>query len=74
MWFPAQRPGADAQIQAALSGAVDGRYPHDWSDEQRGEAVARDYIEPLSILLLASAVGDEGEAGGAVQGKTDIVV
>jgi DHA2 family multidrug resistance protein len=63
----AQQPESDPQIQAVLSAAVDGRYPHDWSEEQRGEAVAQDIIEPLSILLLASSVSD---GAGATEGET----
>ena len=54
----AQKPEADPQVLATLSSTVDGRYPHDWSDEQRGKAVARDIIEPLSIMLLLSSVGN----------------
>ena len=56
----AQRPDADAQVLATLSHAVDGRYPHDWSDEERGRAVAQDIIEPLAISLLASSVSRGG--------------
>jgi ATP-binding cassette subfamily B protein len=52
----AQPPEADPEIQATLSSAVDGRYPEDWSDERRGQAVAREVIEPLSIMTLASSV------------------
>jgi EmrB/QacA subfamily drug resistance transporter len=63
----AQQPEADPQVQAVLSAAVDGRYPHDWSEEQRGEAVAQDIIEPLSILLLASSVSD---GAGTTDGGT----
>jgi hypothetical protein len=44
---------------------VNGRYPHEWSDEQRGKAVAQDIIEPLSISLLASSI-DRG--GGRTNG------
>ncbi len=57
----AQQPDADPHILATLSSSVDGRYPHEWSDEQRGKAVARDVIEPLSIMLLLSSTG-RGEA------------
>lgn len=60
----AQPPGADPQIVATLSSTVDGRYPLDWSEEQRAQAVARDVIEPLSITLLASSLGN-GVAEGA---------
>jgi EmrB/QacA subfamily drug resistance transporter len=61
----AQGPQPDPQVLATLSAAVDGRYPHDWSEEQRGKAVAQDVIEPLSILLLASSVnGDGGKTNG----------
>ncbi|HEU0004245.1 MAG TPA: MDR family MFS transporter [Ktedonobacteraceae bacterium] len=62
----AQQADADPQILATLSSSVDGRYPHEWSDEQRGKAVARDIIEPLSIMLLLSSTGKgEGSANGA---------
>ena len=62
----AEPPEADPQMLAALSSAVDGRYPHDWSEEERGRAVAQDVIEPLSILLLASSVGSEA---GSINGE-----
>jgi len=69
----AQQPGADPHILATLSSSVDGRYPHEWSDEQRGKAVARDIIEPLSIMLLLSATGKgEGSANGAISNGTGI--
>ncbi len=60
----AQQPDADPNILATLSSAVDGRYPHEWSEEQRGKAVAHDIIEPLSVMLLLSATSN-GNAGGA---------
>lgn len=67
----AQQPDADPQILATLSSSVDGRYPHEWSDEQRGKAVARDIIEPLSIMLLLSSTGKgEGSANGAASNGT----
>ncbi|HEV2581321.1 MAG TPA: MDR family MFS transporter [Ktedonobacteraceae bacterium] len=62
----AQKPEADPQILATLSNAVNGRYPHTWSDEERGRAVAQDIIEPLSITLLASSVSN-GRATGLAQ-------
>jgi EmrB/QacA subfamily drug resistance transporter len=62
----AQKPDANPQILETLSNTVDGRYPHQWSDEQRGRAVAHDIIEPLSISLLASSIGKGGgQANGA---------
>ncbi len=62
----AQKPEADPQTLATLSSAVNGRYPYTWSDEQRGKAVARDIIEPMSIALLASSIGNGGaHANGA---------
>jgi EmrB/QacA subfamily drug resistance transporter len=65
----AQHPDADPQILATLSSTVNGRYPYEWSEEQRGKAVARDVIEPLSIALLASSVGNGGgHANGAATG------
>jgi EmrB/QacA subfamily drug resistance transporter len=62
----AQKPEADSAIVATLSNAVDGRYPHTWSDEERARAVAQDIIEPLSVTLLASSVSN-GHANGAAQ-------
>src|SRR5579883_2871363 len=56
----AQKPDADARILATLAQASNGRYPHEWSDEERGRAVAQDIIEPLAISLLASSVRSEG--------------
>jgi EmrB/QacA subfamily drug resistance transporter len=70
----AQQPEADPQVLAALSSAMDGRYPHDWSEEQRGRAVARDVLEPLSILLLASSVSTEaGNANGGTEASSEMV-
>ncbi|HLJ34333.1 MAG TPA: MDR family MFS transporter [Ktedonobacteraceae bacterium] len=67
----AQQSDADPHILATLSSSVDGRYPHEWSDEQRGKAVARDIIEPLSIMLLLSATGKGGgNANGATSNGT----
>ena len=66
----AQQPEADPQMLAALSSAVDGRYPHDWSEEERGRAVAQDIIEPLSILLLASSLGSEAGSINGGSGET----
>ena len=62
----AQQPEADPAVLAALSSTADGRYPHTWSEAQRGRAVAQDILEPLSILLLASA--GNLEAGNAIGG------
>jgi HAE1 family hydrophobic/amphiphilic exporter-1 len=61
-----QQPEADPQILATLSSAASGRYPQTWSEEQAGRAVARDILEPMSITLLASSVGN-GHANGAAQ-------
>lgn len=61
----AQQPDADPQILATLSSAVDDRYPHEWSEEERGKAVARDIVEPLSIMLLLSATRNGKENGGS---------
>ena len=70
----AQQPEADPQVLAALSSAVDGRYPLTWSEEQRGRAVARDVIEPLSILLIASAGSLEaGHANGGAPATSEMV-
>ncbi len=62
----AEQASADPQLLAALSSTVNGRYPHDWSEEERGRAVAREVLEPLSMLLLASA--GSLEAGSATEG------
>jgi EmrB/QacA subfamily drug resistance transporter len=65
----AQQSEPDPDILATLSSAVNGSYPHDWSEEQRGKAVARDIIEPMSIALLASSINNGGEhANGAATG------
>jgi EmrB/QacA subfamily drug resistance transporter len=70
----AQQPEADPLVLAALSSAVDGRYPSDWSEEERGRAVARDVIEPLSMMLLASSVGSEaGHAKGGAPAASEMV-
>ena len=54
----AQKPEADPQLLATLSSAIDGRYPSEWSEEQRGRAVAHDLLEPLSALVLLSSVNN----------------
>jgi EmrB/QacA subfamily drug resistance transporter len=70
----AQQPEADPQVLAALSSAMDGRYPHDWSEAQRGRAVAQDVLEPLSMLLLASSVNSEaGQANGGAEAASGMV-
>ena len=63
----AQQPDASPQILETLSNTVDGRYPHEWSDEQRGKAVAQDIIEPLAITLLSSSISN---GGGHTNGTT----
>jgi len=65
----AQQPEADPDVLAALSSAMDGRYPHDWSEEERGRAVAHEVLEPLSLLLLAFAVDSEG---GSATGRAEV--
>jgi ATP-binding cassette subfamily B multidrug efflux pump len=69
----AQQPEADPAIVEALSKAVDGRYPEDWSDEQRGQAVAQDVIEPLSVIALASSLGDGAAGAQPVETKRGYV-
>jgi EmrB/QacA subfamily drug resistance transporter len=65
---------AQPQALAALSSASDGRYPDDWSEEQRGRAMAQDVLEPLSILLLASAGSSEaGNANGGGAAASEMV-
>jgi MFS family permease len=68
----AQKPDANPQILETLSTSVDGRYPHDWSDEQRGRAVASDILEPMSIALLTSAVSQNGNTHGANGSATGV--
>ena len=68
----AQKPNANPQILETLSNSVNGRYPHEWSDEQRGKAVAQDIIEPLAISLIASSVANgEGNTNGAYSSSSD---
>ncbi|HXX78973.1 MAG TPA: MFS transporter, partial [Ktedonobacteraceae bacterium] len=62
----AQKSDANPQILETLSNSVDGRYPHEWGDEQRGKAVAQDLIEPLAISLIASSVGSEEKSSNEV--------
>jgi EmrB/QacA subfamily drug resistance transporter len=70
----AQQPEADPAMLAALSSASDGRYPSDWSEAQRGRAVAQDLIEPLSLLLLTSAGSSEGgNANGGAEAPSEKV-
>jgi hypothetical protein len=70
----AQQPEADPAVLAALSSAVDGRYPHDWSEAQRGRAVAREVLEPLSLLLLTSSVNSEAsQANGGAEAASEMV-
>ncbi len=66
----AQKPGADPAIVATLSNTVDGRYPHTWSEEERGRAVAQDIIEPLSITLLASSISNGNGYSSEAQPST----
>lgn len=54
-----QKPQADPELLASLASTADGRYPQTWSEAQRGKAVARDLLEPLSVLVLLSAVSHE---------------
>ncbi len=74
----AQKPDADPHILETLSSSVDGRFPHGWSDEQRGRAVASDVLEPLSIALIASSVsngnGHTNGANGGIPGAPEEIV
>jgi MFS family permease len=54
----AQKPEADQELLATPASAVNGRYPSEWSEEQRGRAVAQDFLEPLSALVLLSSVNN----------------
>ncbi|HXL37239.1 MAG TPA: MDR family MFS transporter [Ktedonobacteraceae bacterium] len=68
----AQKPDANPQVLETLSNSVNGRYPHEWSNEQRGKAVAQDIIEPLSISLIASSIANgERQTYGARPGSTE---
>jgi EmrB/QacA subfamily drug resistance transporter len=68
----AQKPDANPQILETLSNSVNGRYPHEWSDEQRGKAAAQDIIEPLAISLITSSIGnEERQTNGARPGSTE---
>jgi EmrB/QacA subfamily drug resistance transporter len=68
----AQQPDANPQILETLSNSMNGQYPHEWSDEQRGRAVAQDIIEPLSISLITSSIGNGREhTNGATPGTTE---
>ena len=68
----AQKPDANPHVLETLSNSVDGQYPHEWSDEQRGKAVAQEIIEPLAISLLASSIGNgEGNTNGASSSSSD---
>jgi MFS family permease len=71
----AQKPDANPQILETLSNTVNGRYPHEWSNEQRGKAVAQDVIEPLAISLIASSTGNgEGHINGASHSSSEETV
>jgi EmrB/QacA subfamily drug resistance transporter len=67
----AQKSDANPQVLETLSNSVDGRYPHEWSDEQRGKAVAQDIIEPLAISLIASSVGNGEENTNGASSSDD---
>jgi hypothetical protein len=62
----AQRPDADPRLLATLAGAVDGAFPHEWSPEQRGRAVAHRLLEPLAQALLnADGAGPQAPGSSA---------
>jgi len=54
----AQRPNADPDLLAALSSAGDGRFPPEWGTRERGQAVARDVLEPAASALLDSYLAE----------------
>jgi MFS family permease len=60
----AERPDASPHLLASLSSSVDGRFPHEWSDEERGRAAAREVIAPLAVSLLRSAAGEPAPQNG----------
>ncbi|MGZ3626299.1 MAG: hypothetical protein ACXVDN_01335, partial [Ktedonobacteraceae bacterium] len=66
------KPDANPQVLVTLSNSVNGRFPHEWSDEQRGKAVAQELIEPLAISLIASSIGNrEEQTNGASPSSSD---
>lgn len=67
----AQRPDADPHLLASLASAADGRYPREWSDGERGRAVARESIEPLALALLTSYVAGRGDTPNGVNGSAN---
>lgn len=58
----AQQPDASPQLLATLSSMADGQYPHSWSSDERGRAVAREVVQPLAAALLAASVNGGGAA------------
>ena len=51
----AERAEPQSRLLGALSSLSDGRYPHEWTAERRGRAVAHDVIEPLALTLLVAS-------------------
>ncbi|HEX5502338.1 MAG TPA: MDR family MFS transporter [Thermomicrobiales bacterium] len=60
----AERPDASPHLLASLSSTADGQYPHEWSAEERGRAIAREVIAPLAVALLRSATTDPARQNG----------
>jgi hypothetical protein len=56
----AQQPDVSPHLLGALSSMADGQFPHTWSVEERGRAVAREVIQPLAAALLAASIVRKG--------------
>jgi len=56
----AQQQDASPHLLGALSSMADGQFPHTWSAEERGRAVAREVIQPLAAALLAASIVRKG--------------
>jgi hypothetical protein len=59
----AQQPDASPELLATLSSMADGKYPHTWSSDERGRAVARELVQPLASALLVASVATGGADG-----------
>ncbi|MCL4543289.1 MAG: MFS transporter [Chloroflexi bacterium] len=59
----AQRPDADPTLLYQLSALANGELPREWSDEERGRAVAAEIVEPLAVSLLATYASGGDQPG-----------
>jgi EmrB/QacA subfamily drug resistance transporter len=55
----ALRKEASPALLAGLASMADGRYPHVWSEADRGRAVAHDLVEPMALAALRAAYGEQ---------------